>query len=98
MNMVSERGDRIAHHPNALPPFVAALHAARSALTVAGGRVALARQRAACGADLEWVLRDLDLVPEHLALVARAMNDLAELAQACAPSPPHREGAIAADA
>ena len=72
---------------NELPPMgptLDALHAARSALTVAGGRVALA-QRHAIREDALQVARDLASVPSCLAEVAAAVDRLVATAAACEP-------------
>ncbi|MCC6791519.1 MAG: hypothetical protein IT336_07545 [Thermomicrobiales bacterium] len=66
-----------------MSPSVEALHAARTALTVAGGRVALAQRRLDRGDGIERVAVDLAVIPEHLALIASAVNNLARAAIAC---------------
>lgn len=67
-----------------LGPALAALHAARSALTVAGGRVALA-QRHALREDAGRVVENLATVPSFLAEVAAAVDRLVAAAAACEP-------------
>ena len=68
----------------AMGPALAAMHAARSALTVAGGRVALA-QRHAVREDAIQVAKDLAAVPSFLAEVAAAVDRLVVAAAACEP-------------
>ena len=73
---------------NELPPMgltLAAMHAARSALTVAGGRVALA-QRHAVREDAIQVLKDLATVPSFLSEVAAAVDRLVAAAAAGEPA------------
>jgi hypothetical protein len=70
---------------NSMSPTIDALHAARSALTVAAGRVALAQRHAVCGDLVEQVGRDLATVPANLAAVADAVDRLAAAAAACEP-------------
>ena len=60
-----------------------ALHAARSALTVAGGRVALAQRHVAHHADCDGAAQQLASVPEHLAYANDAITRLAEAATVC---------------
>jgi hypothetical protein len=71
------------HDDAQMPPVIAALHLARSALTVANGRVALARRHAERGTDPVRVASDLAAVPDHLAQVAMAVDTLANAARAC---------------
>jgi hypothetical protein len=68
-----------------LSPAVEALHAARSALTIAGGRVALAQRHATHGDGLDRVAIDLAAVPAYLADIALAVDRLAAAAAACEP-------------
>jgi len=73
---------------NEIPPMgpaLAAMNAARSALTVAGGRVALA-QRHAVREDADQVVKDLATVPSFLAEVAAAVDRLVAAAAACEPA------------
>jgi hypothetical protein len=71
-----------------VPPVIAALHDARSALTVVSGRVSLAQLHAARGADPRRLSEDLRPVAEHLARAIAAVNALADaaIAQGLLPS------------
>lgn len=76
------------HETELMSPAIAALHAARSALTVAGGRIALAQRHMDRGDSLDRIAVDLAAVPEHLAQIAYAVDHLARAALACEPSTP----------
>jgi hypothetical protein len=71
------------HQADLMSPAIEALHAARSALTVAGGRIALAQRHLDRGDDGARIAGDLAIVPDHLALIASAIDHLAQAALAC---------------
>jgi predicted DCC family thiol-disulfide oxidoreductase YuxK len=69
------------HHDDQSSPMSAvdlALHAARSALTVAGGRVTLAQRQLAHGAECAGAARHLAIVPDQLAQAQDAITRLAD--------------------
>ena len=66
-------------------PAVAAVHAARSALTVVGGRAALAQRHADHG-GIERVIDDLAVIRAQLADIAEAVDQLAAAAAECEPN------------
>lgn len=70
-------------NPDVMTPSIEALHAARSALTVAHGRVALAQRHIARGDAVDRIASDLATVPTYLAQISAAINQLAEAAMAC---------------
>jgi hypothetical protein len=81
-----------------MSPAIEALHAARSALTVAGGRVALAQRHMDRGDALDRIACDLATVPEHLALIASAIDHLAQAALACERTGPFAGLALSSEA
>lgn len=70
-------------HVDMTTPAIEALHAARSALTVATGRVAMAQRHLERGDDTDRVEADLTSVPDQLSQVALAVDRLAQAALAC---------------
>jgi hypothetical protein len=81
--MGKEKWRMSEHNLDVMTPSIEALHAARSALTVASGRVALAQRHMARDDSIARVANDLASVPVHLAQIAAAIDRLARAALAC---------------
>jgi hypothetical protein len=81
--MGKEKWRMSEHNLNAMTPSIEALHAARSALTVASGQVALAQRHMTRDGSIDRVAHDLASVPAHLAQIASAIDRLARAALAC---------------